>query len=436
MPRPSSPWWWKQKNCWAVTIARKRYMAPKEYGQFAKPALKGVPVKILEWHRELVDRLTIKEVKPGDLSVSELANLYLKWVRTQVELGEMSKGTLRGLRTKLGRFCNYAPSEREPVFGRRRAHAITVDELDEAVTTWKKKYATWYVRGLVRAIQGVYSWAARAVPGREPKKIYATNPLAGYKPPVPEKTANRYLERKVGRRFMRWAWARALRGKHEAKKRTGEASRRFDRIFILMFRFIALTGCRPKEACVAKWLGVQWNERVLLVEEWKNRRKTGALRVIPLTHSAVRILRAIEKLPGRHPEHIFTHQLGRHWRKRGQGEHGILAGEPWPDGTAMGGRVRKLRNEAIEEAKRLKASKRPTGGLELLIGEGPRRLVAYILRHTVASDAIMSGLSTSQVADMLGTSPEVVHGHYGHIQPESRQSFADMLEVWRRSQKG
>ena len=29
MARPSRPWFWKARNCWAVTIDGKRHQAPK-----------------------------------------------------------------------------------------------------------------------------------------------------------------------------------------------------------------------------------------------------------------------------------------------------------------------------------------------------------------------------------------------------------------------
>ncbi len=45
-------------------------------------------------------------------------------------------------------------------------------------------------------------------------------------------------------------------------------------------------------------------------------------------------------------------------------------------------------------------------------------VTAYTLRHTTASWMIQRGRSASKVAEVLGTSAEMIQKHYGHLDPD------------------
>lgn len=135
-------------------------------------------------------------------------------------------------------------------------------------------------------------------------------------------------------------------------------------------RFCEATGCRPGEACRLEWRHVQWDEgRAVL--KGKSTGKTGRMRVLPLVPSILRILRAIEGLPGRHPDYVFT-QLARDGA--GRREAGDLAGIPWKVG-------------ALDQKTRLWRIAAEAEGI-VTTGETGEPLTLYGLRRDIGSDVL------------------------------------------------
>lgn len=377
------------------------------------------------WLEKSLAERAAKRVRTVDVSVFWLCQLYLQDAESRVREGHDSPESDDGRISPHNYRCKVSnltlawetpPAPGDEPIRDRPASSIGAADLDGMVAAWRRAgYSPGYVRTLVRTLRTVYRWGARDVAGREPSRLLESDPLAGYVAPKVPRPPDRFVESATVRRFLRWAWARArLSPSHKA------AARKFDRIFLLGFRVAMLTGVRPGEAFRLRWAAIDWGKAVA-VFPGKATWKTGRKRVVELTPPVLRILRALERLPGRHPEFVFTHMRGKGAESRGELDR--RAGEPWADGSAPGKKLRKLRLEAI------------AAGVEGLERVGPKRLVMYTHRHNYASRALMAGLTTSEAAELLGNTAAVVESTYGHIQREHTARRARELAA-RRGQNG
>jgi integrase len=66
-------------------------------------------------------------------------------------------------------------------------------------------------------------------------------------------------------------------------------------------------------------------------------------------------------------------------------------------------------------------------GVPLLKDEGPDRLICYRWRHTAASKLLMDGVPIAVVADLLGTSAQMIAKVYGRILDEPLANAASLL---------
>ena len=62
-----------------------------------------------------------------------------------------------------------------------------------------------------------------------------------------------------------------------------------------------------------------------------------------------------------------------------------------------------------------------------LLDTGHQRLTNYRWRHTAASTLIMMGVELSTVAELLGTSEEMIRRHYGHLLDKHLATAAEKL---------
>jgi integrase len=134
-----------------------------------------------------------------------------------------------------------------------------------------------------------------------------------------------------------------------------------------------LTGCRPSEVATLTAAQVELGRGVWMVVN-KTRTKTGvALRPVPLVPGMVELSRRLVEL---HPEGpIFRNARGRPWTR-----------------NAMACRFRVLRAE---------------------LGMGPEA-TAYAIRHRYAREGLSRGLSSSELAALMGHSnPKMVDQVYG-----------------------
>lgn len=345
-----------------------------------------------------------------------LCQLYLAWVEDRVAKGLVTRHHYQDLCSVLTLVWDTKPTPKSPALKDYRARLVTPSDIEAAVEVWRESgYSAHYIDRLIRSTKAAYNWGRSHQAGRTPPRLLPENPIEDFKAPRLPKSPDRFVEPVVIRRFMRWAWG-------QARQRTG-LHRRFDRLFLLMFRFCYLTGARPGEACKLTWAHVDREKRLLTLppELHKTGKKTGEDRVIHATGPVLRLLSAIERLEEHHQIYIFTHRRAAGAIER-RGQASALAGEPWPSGSASSAKMRKLRTAAIEAK---------VAGVQAV---GPKKLLQYTNRHVYASRGLMAGMTNSEVAELLGNSPEMIDQVYGHIQLDHTASLAESL-VERRKRK-
>jgi len=360
-----------------------------------------------------------RRVRAADWTLDDLRLLYLSHARRTAE-----PVTYDGHRKALAKVVAFRGGGR--AYGAIPAAEFTATDLDRAVQAWVGAgHKPTYVVRLVASVRAMLNWAAEPHPGREPERLIAANPVKGYRPRDPggqviviPDAPERYAPGSEIRAFIRFAWRRARARAALPGRNRAAFGGRFEKLTALLVHFAAHAGCRPSEVCRARWEDVDWDGRVL-VQRGKTTRRTGKMRVIALTPPLLRMLRAIRRLDGGHPEYVFTHKRAG----RGAQQPGTLAtwGVPW-NGNALCQKVRALRREAI------------AAGLPLE-DEGENRFVMYRLRHSKASDDLMAGGNPSTIAALLGTSTTMLTKRYGHLLTGHLTRSADeLLALRRRSQ--
>lgn len=384
-----------------------------------------------DWLKAKLDERDARRIDRNDPTVFGVCDLFAKWSLRRAEEGGISKKEALNRRTHLT--LVYDSEIDGKSIRDMRAREFTAAELGVVVEGWSRGgYEPQYIANVVRTAKAAWKWASDRVPGRDPIRLLDEHTLQGFRPPPVPRGVDRFVEPEIIRRFMRWAWADA--------RRAPGFSKRFDRLFLLMFRFCYLTGARPGEACRLTWEHIRWDVGVVVIPpaEHKTGKKTGKTREIQLTPPVVRLLQAIgggispdwhapmsgpkvwPGLDGRHPTHVFTHRRGRFHETRGDAFP--ESGEPWASGEVASQRMRKLRRQAI------------AAGVKGILDVGPKRLVAYTNRHVYASNALMKGLTTSQTAELLGNSAKMVEDVYGHIQRGHVAELAkDLMKRGRRT---
>jgi integrase len=442
MPRSARPRFHPGNKRWCAQVGEKGPNGKSSVVYF--PATIGEHDEAGAWaylREYLVSRARPQPIE-SDPPMMVLGKLYVDWAEAEVRAGRMDVKSWQNKRTHVKRLMQYGAAPGGRALPGRPASSIDAGDMDGFVRHLKAKYSAHYAKNVVRSIVAMLNWAARPVADRDPPRILPESPLRGWKSNVTTRKVTRYADHRVVKAFRRWAWSRArwnwinpakaARYRERGWKKPTPAIRRstayrFDRIFLLMTRFIAITGCRPKEACMARWSDLKWDDSArmggtLKLDKWKNDQKTGQQRTIFVTRQVARILRALEGMDGRHPEWIFTHRIGpKSPMYSVPGPHRV-AGEPWQNGTTLGAKLRSFRASAVEAGVRSKDGK-PIGTT------GPNRLVNYLFRHTYISDALARGVSISQIAKITGTSAEVIERTYGHqIESEARKLAEELAE--------
>ena len=375
----------------------KRVYAPKSIDTEAKA---------WAWLSERLAKVEAEKILGTDPTVFALTELWLAWSDRRASEGHITRKEYVNRCTHVALFREAAVGGR-PVGG-ILAREFTSAELSAVVDGWRSRYSGQYVANVVRSIKAAWKWGSDRVAGRVPLRLLPEHTLASYRPPAVPRRVDRYVEPEVIRAFERWAWSRA--------RSSAGYSRRFDRLFLLLFRFCRLTGARPGEACRLTWSMIDWRSRLIVIppELHKTGKKTGRAREIQLTRPVLRLLEKIEALRGRHPEFVFTHRRGKGSALRGEVDP--EAGEPWPDGSSASKRLLRLRRECIA-----------SGAVPGLEDVGPKRLVLYTARHVYASEALMAGLTSTDTAELLGNSAAMIESTYGHVTAEHRRRLAEFL---------
>lgn len=139
------------------------------------------------------------------------------------------------------------------------------------------------------------------------------------------------------------------------------------------------TGTRPIELRELMWEDINQDCSRATLTKHKNARKTSKPRVIYFNHNAQSLLKKHRKQSGL----VFLNARGRKWTK-----------------DAIVGRMRALRKNAKVEG------------------------TAYAYRHSYATRALEQGIAVADLAEIMGTSIEVISRNYAHLE----KSKADRLD--------
>lgn len=295
------------------------------------------------------------------------------------------------------------------VLGPIPADDLTADDHDRLMRQFRSEgLAPNYVACIHRTMMAALNWAASPQVGRTGRLIPA-NPLRGISPPKRPRIRGRYIGKDRLGQFFVWA---AGRCRYLAKN-----DRHFERVFLRYWTFILATGCRPGEAIGLRWDQIDWERKVIVLEEHKTAGKTGQDKAIPLGSKAIRILRRIEADPRHHPVYVFPHRPAK-GRGKAKTDEEKLRGQPWSSTQAAARALLRLRRLAIE------------AGCEL-VDEGPGRMTAYSGRYRSVSDKLRAGYTKEVVARFHGHATSMVEEVYEQIRGEDLARMLDNFDALR-----
>jgi integrase len=234
------------------------------------------------------------------------------------------------------------------------------------------------MRQLYMSVLACWNWASVPIEDREPEVMIPANPLKGVRRPKkgpPQGVTEWPLARRVLRLARGWARQRA--------RTRRERTRATRWIKTQALALIAYSGARTSEAVTLEWGDIRWGE--LVAEIPRDRHKTGSrtdkIRRFPLLARAIKLLRAIERWPHRHPKYVFA--------------------TSWQEAP----KVRQFWEWIRLDLKPYLAR----NGVELPAGWRP-----YWLRHSFGTTALEE-TNADLAASALGHSPEVLRAVYDHV---------------------
>lgn len=419
MGRPHKPQWHAPRHCWKATISgRTRYFG-REIPPTERPQVGGVPARAWEAMNALIATEEPAAVAPAQITGAGLCELYLQWAEGRKTEGRLSREHYINKEYHLGKFAE--------ALGDRPAGTLAPDDMNEFIGAMLARHAPNYVANICASVSAAFNWAVRT-------KLLPTNPITGYESPTVPRAPERFAERKEAATFLA-LWRRRA-------DRTTTAGR-FARLTILLERVLIRTGARPGELCNLWWADIRWDaartsaghayaRAVVPPERWKSGEKTGRPRTIYLSPTLTRALRREMERTDRHSCNVFVH---------GRGRGGKGAGEPWESGSRLSKTILRARRAAIadlaEIANQIKAGQdvspweRRWAGVSIH-DEGHDRLTNYRWRHTAISTLLMLGVDVPTVAELTGTSPEMIHRVYGHLLDAHLATAAEKLAAGRK----
>jgi hypothetical protein len=205
MPRPNKPYWNDARQQWRLRVRGRDHWLPRdEFGPRDK-AKAWVRLHAMLQPGVTPAAAAARPTAEKSPTLGDLRQAYLRWADAEASRpgGVMGRRRYANSRSTLRRFVDWAGADRE-------ASGLSACDLDRFVAYCiAEGLAAHYIRSLCSAVQAMYNWAARAEIAGQSGSILACNPLIGHRLPPAPASPDRYLDRRVARRFLRWAWARA-----------------------------------------------------------------------------------------------------------------------------------------------------------------------------------------------------------------------------------
>jgi integrase len=384
MPKPRDPYWHGRDKAYKTRInGREKILRNLDGTKVAHnddAGIRAAVARLLAENDALIKRVL-------DPTVEDVCRDYLIACAA-----ESTAETVYGKEWILTKFCAFG----NPLYGNRAARQIDSGDLHRMRKSWEKEgYSGGMLRRLYREVMACWAWAARPEPERLPKVILDKNPLDGMRLPAGSEKSAKYIPLAVIRTLIIFAETRA--------ERMGPLRCRFEKNAVLMLRLLAETGCRPKEACEARWEEFDEEAMEIRLNRHKTAKKTGKVRVIVLPVAIATELIALRNSGHAHPTHMFAHA-----RSRGSIGADRETGAPWrrPGYTSWFCRL-------VRAARKV--------GYDL-----PRGLTLYWLRHSYLTDAQMS-LNSEKAANLAGNKKEMARGTYLHVQSQELRNDSEQV---------
>jgi integrase len=422
LPRPAKPRWKESHRRWFANIGepdergrRREIYAPASIGEKDEQ-------DAWAWFREMKAQIEarVARVDTTAVSVDWVCEHYLAWAEKRRDEGKLPETEYRNKCRHLGIFADS--------LGPRVVDTLSPDDMSSFAEGLLAVYSPTYARNVCATARAAFNWAVRI-------RHIPQNPIRGYKAPTIPRSPARFAERAEAAIFLGY-W----RGLADRQTSRG----RYDRLTILLERALIRTGARPKELCRLQWQDIRWNgwttstghpaaKAILPPSRWKAGKATGKPWTIYFTPTLSRALRRILDRGMAGSEWVFVH---------GGGRGGRGAGAPWKSGSDLSKTILRVRRKLIAHQVEIRATLEAGQGVKPwearraavpVADAGHDRLVNYRWRHTAISTLLMCGVDVSTVAELTGTSPDMVYRYYGHLLDRHIQTAAEKLAGPRRS---
>jgi hypothetical protein len=422
MPRPPGAFFDQRAGCWATSSLGE--LRETGDGRLYRTKVRNYDLRhptrdklaAQRWVAEELEKRARAVVPANDLSFRQLTELYL-----EVAENELSADAYDRRVEQLGRFGTWTPpGDQRPMdlFPCRQITGTHIRDFLAAMVS-EGKSESYVTDGLLKSIKRCFSWGTSVDPGPFAGLPLPTNVAAKVKGPAIQRRPARHVNSVAVSRLIRWSWRRA--------RKSTPIRGRFAKMTTIMMLCLRDTGARPKELCVGCW--DEWEVRadgwgILTLPAWKHKtgRKTGNARVIAFPPHCARRVEWIRSLPGRHEQHIFTHQRGR----GSVDADGTTAeaGEPWAwvdpvrkrTGNTKGLRrwFARLRADAI------------AAGVPI-----DPKFRLYFNRSHYSTEGQRKGVPRALLAEAMGTSERMLERNYTDLEKEDVVNVAKAVGSWR-----
>lgn len=416
MARRARPRWDRRRDRWCANIGERRkdgrsreVFAPPEIGEKEES-------RAWAWFDQEVARRQSAPAPEGDHTAEWICEHYLARAEERRDKGQLSPEHYANKERHLGLFCD--------ALGSRVARTLEPEDLTTFLEGLLDAYSRNYIKNIGAAVNAAMNWAVL-------RKHLIANPIRGFTAPTVPRSPVRFAERAEAATFLGYwrtadprrprkcggppviPWRETIRG-------------RYERLTVLLVRTLIRTGARPGELCKLKWTDIEWAgwttssghgcaKAVIPPERWKSGEVTGKPRTIYFTPLLSRALRRIWDRGAPNLEWVFVHAGGR-------GGQGVA--QPWESGSRLSKTILRIRRRLIARQGEIRAAIEAGGAVPPwerrwavvpILDEGHNRLTNYRFRHTAISTLLMHGVDVTTVAELTGTSPDIIYKSYGHI---------------------